>query len=57
MVAALAVLVIVGVQWRKGPTSVVRRSRWRYVVAALLALLQVFGWGFWFFILFTGGNI
>ena len=57
VVTALAVLVIVGVQWRKGPTSVVRRSRWRYVLAALLALLQVFGWGFWFFILFTGGNI
>lgn len=29
------------VKWRKGPTSILRRSRWRYVVAALLALVEI----------------
>lgn len=36
--------------WRKGPTSVVRRSRWRYLLAGLLSAGQI---GFWFWIMFS----
>lgn len=36
--------------WRKGVTSPVRSSRWRYVVAGLLSILQI---GFWLWFLFS----
>lgn len=44
MITAPAALVICAVHWRKGPTSIVRRSRWRYWVAGMLALAQSAGW-------------
>lgn len=56
LVTAPAVLVIALVQWRKGPTSLVRRSRWRYWVGSGIALLQVFGW-LWFFYMMARGEI
>jgi len=28
-------------KWREGPTSVLRNNRWRYVVAAIFAILQI----------------
>jgi hypothetical protein len=37
--------------WRKGPTSPVRKSRWRYLVAGLLSVVQI---GFWFWLIFVG---
>jgi hypothetical protein len=42
------------VKWREGPTSVLRRSRWRYVVAGFLALLQIVGGGMLVYNLFFG---
>ena len=43
-------------QWRKGPTSLVRRSRWRYVVAAILASLEICGVGFFIYNM-IGGSV
>jgi len=37
-------LVICLLKWREGPTGLLRRSRWRYVVAALLALAEITLW-------------
>lgn len=31
--------------WRAGPTSLLRRSRWRYLLAILLTLPQIVVWG------------
>lgn len=44
IVTAPAALIICLWHWRKGPTSVVRTSRWRYLVAGLLALGQIALW-------------
>lgn len=44
LITAPAVLVVSIWHWRRGPTSIVRRSRWRYIVAVLLATLQIIGW-------------
>jgi len=41
--------------WRKGTTSPVRKSRWRYVVAGLLSAVQI-GFWFWLLLLGMGGN-
>jgi hypothetical protein len=45
LVTAPAALFIVIWKWRKGPCSVVHRSRWRFVLAGLLAGVQIAGWG------------
>ncbi|MEO0793534.1 MAG: DUF4339 domain-containing protein [Verrucomicrobiota bacterium] len=42
-VTAPAALFICLWKWRSGPTSVVRRSRFRYLIAGILSALQVFG--------------
>lgn len=44
IITAPAALVIAISKWKKGPTSLLRRSRWRYVVAIILSLLQIIGW-------------
>lgn len=31
-------------KWSKGPTSILRRSRWRYSLAIIFSLLQIIGW-------------
>ena len=49
VITAPTALVICAVHWRKGPTSIVRRSGWRYLVAGLLALGQS---GFWLWLFF-----
>lgn len=36
-------------KWRAGVTSIVRRSRWRYVVAAIIAILEIL-WGAFFWV-------
>ncbi|CAA6676647.1 Unannotated [Lentimonas sp. CC19] len=41
VVTAPVALGICVVKWRAGPTSLLRRSRWRYVVAALLAIFEI----------------
>ena len=41
VLTAPVALGICAVKWRAGATSVLHRSRWRYVVAALLALLEI----------------
>ena len=41
LVTAPAALVICALKWRTGATSIVRRSHWRFVVAGLLALLEI----------------
>jgi len=44
------------VKWRKGATSLLRRSRWRYVVAALLAILEMIVGGILVATLFFGAD-
>ncbi len=44
LVTAPASLFIVLFYWRKGPTSVIKRTRIRYVLAFILAALQMTGW-------------
>ena len=41
LLTAPAALIICITKWRAGPTSILRRSRWRYIVAGLLALLEM----------------
>lgn len=41
-------------QWRKGPTSLVRRSRWRYLVAGVLAILEICGISFFTYNMILG---
>ena len=41
VVTAPIALGICLLKWRAGPTGILRRSRWRYVVAALIALLEI----------------
>lgn len=48
IVTAPATLFIVLFYWRKGPTSLIKRTRIRYVFAFLLALAQIAGWTFFF---------
>lgn len=55
-ITAPFVLGICLVQWRKGPTSILRRSRWRYLVAALLAILELVGLGFFIYSFSAGGS-
>ncbi|MGJ8652742.1 MAG: hypothetical protein ACSHX8_05675 [Opitutaceae bacterium] len=43
-------------QWRKGPTSLVRRSRWRYVLAAVLAILELCIGGLFLYVM-AGGEM
>ncbi|WP_269524624.1 hypothetical protein [Coraliomargarita parva] len=42
-------------KWKSGPASPVRKSRWRFVVAGLCSILQLVGWGFFFFGVLTDG--
>ncbi|WOO42183.1 hypothetical protein [Rubellicoccus peritrichatus] len=44
IITAPVALGIALAKWRKGATSILRRSRWRYVVAIILSLLQIGGW-------------
>ena len=44
LATAPLVLYLVCRHW-KSPLSLVHRSRWRFVVAAIIALLQIAGWG------------
>lgn len=38
-------------KWREGPASLVRQSRWRYALAAVLALLEI---AFWIWLVIWG---
>lgn len=44
-VTAPMTLFLVLKHWRQGPTSVIPRTRIRYVMAFILALIQIGGWG------------
>jgi hypothetical protein len=39
-------VIYVVIRYWKSPTSVVGRGKWRYVVAFIIALLQIAGWAF-----------
>jgi hypothetical protein len=41
LLTAPAALIICITKWRGGTTGILRRSRWRYIVAGLLALLEL----------------
>jgi hypothetical protein len=56
VLTAPVALGICAVKWRAGPTSLLRRSRWRYVVAALLAILEIGYGGFMVATLFFGAD-
>ncbi len=43
-------------QWRKGPTSLVRRSRWRYLLATFLGSLELIGVGFFIYSMMKVGS-
>lgn len=45
VLTAPAVLVLTLMNWRKGPTSPIRKTRFRYIVACLIALIQITFWG------------
>ena len=56
LLTAPVALGICAVKWRAGPTSLLRRSRWRYVVAALLAILEIGFGGLMVAIMFFGAD-
>lgn len=51
ILTAPATLFVVIRYWKKHPCSVVPRTRFRFILAAVIALLQLAGWAFFFIVI------
>ena len=47
------VVIFISIRYWNAPGSIVARSKWRFVVALVLAILQLIGWTFFFIQLLT----
>ncbi len=57
IVTAPVALFITFRHWRERSTSIVPRTRFRYVLASIIAGLQLLGWGFFFFSIFAANSV